>query len=234
MRCKNCGWPNQPGETTCVKCHAPLDADNGGLENFNQQNANMHETVLEPTPLGANLGANAQNGLVCSQCGFPLRPNSVKCPKCGAPFAEPSQQNISRRGTVLNNVVDNPEDTRPLHAPHRAGNNPMKTINPYLEGYEAVPSASLKPFKRTSERKELPVFEFEGTQVTLKRSNVDPDNGTISSEFQAEILNEGGKWYIVDHSDAKTTFVRASEKVEIKDGSMILLGDRLFEFSVNS
>ena len=27
MRCKNCGWPNKPNETTCVKCHTPLVAD---------------------------------------------------------------------------------------------------------------------------------------------------------------------------------------------------------------
>lgn len=27
MRCKNCGWPNKPGEQVCSKCHSPLGTD---------------------------------------------------------------------------------------------------------------------------------------------------------------------------------------------------------------
>lgn len=232
MRCKNCGWPNQPGETTCVKCHAPLEADNSGVGAYSQHggsDARIHETVLEPMPVAEGF-VNNQGGAVCTQCGFPLRPGSEKCPKCGAIVQPNAQPGISRRGTVLNNPVTT--DAQPLHTPHKAKGQAMKTINPYLDGYEPVPAASLKPLKRNSERKELPSFEFEGSQAILKRSNLDPDNGTIASECQAEIVNEGGKWFIKDCSDAKTTFVRAGEKIEIKDGSMILLGDRLFEFTV--
>ena len=32
MRCKNCGWPNKPNERVCVKCHAPLSADDDSIE----------------------------------------------------------------------------------------------------------------------------------------------------------------------------------------------------------
>ncbi len=32
MRCKNCGWPNKPNERVCVKCHAPLSADDDSME----------------------------------------------------------------------------------------------------------------------------------------------------------------------------------------------------------
>ena len=234
MRCKNCGWPNQPGETTCSKCHAPLEAETVVNDVVMQQppineGANLRKTVLEPVAVGQE---KAQ-GRTCEQCGYPLKEGSTKCPKCGTPV----QAAMPRRATVLNPVMDNAEKTvrqEPVALGHNAFKNikssDMKTINPYIDGFAPVPACSLKPFKRSNENKKLENIEFEGSEIILKRENTDADNATISNENQAVITNENGKWYIEDQSDAKTTFVRAGEKIEIKDGSIILLGNRLFEF----
>ena len=229
MRCKNCGWPNQPGETNCVKCHAPLGGE-AVSENYAPQQDNsvgLRKTVMEASPMSQNN--------TCAQCGFPLRPGSTKCPKCGEPVSAAPAPAMQRHATVLDHSNEGVstviKEKEPSHKIIKNNNNSgMKTINPYLDGFSPIPSCSLKPFKRTNERKDLEIIEFEGEDITLKRENTDPDNSTISTECQAVITNENGKWFILDKSDAKTTFVRAGEKIEITDGSIVLLGNRLFEF----
>ena len=53
MRCKNCGWPNKPNERVCVKCHAPLSADDdsmerdGGGSEAQRENVSLNKTVCE-------------------------------------------------------------------------------------------------------------------------------------------------------------------------------------------
>ena len=53
MRCKNCGWPNKPNEKVCVKCHAPLEADNeevyneSGRGNSFAGEQQLNKTVME-------------------------------------------------------------------------------------------------------------------------------------------------------------------------------------------
>ena len=230
MRCKNCGWPNQPGETNCTKCHAPLEPEPAVNDTVIQQppmgeNANLRKTVLEPSPVIPN-PAKAHNN--CEQCGFPLREGATKCPKCGTPV----QASMPRHATVLNPVMD--KASAPAQNYDNSFNNidnkGMKTINPYTEGFVPTPTCTLKAIKRSNENKELKEIELEGKEIILKRENTDPENATISNESQAVITNENGKWYIVDKSDVHTTFVRAGEKIEIKEGSIVLLGNRLFEF----
>lgn len=249
MRCKNCGWPNQPGETECRKCHAPLDPN--GVDNtpmpqeppMTEQINNLKKTVLEPMMPGmaaatAPIPAPTDvSGNTCPQCGFPLRPGSEKCPKCGLVLGGAPQQPIAHRATVLS-PAPAPTVQAPAANDHVKGvsfknmSGNMKTVNPFLDGFEAVAACSLTPMKRSNERKEVVTQEFEGEVVELNRANTDPENVTIASDKQAVITKEGDSWFIEDKSDARTTFVRAGSKVEITDGSIILLGNRLFEFHV--
>lgn len=39
-----------------------------------------------------------------------------------------------------------------------------------------------------------------------------------------------GKWSIEDKSEYQTTFVQASSQIELKSGSLILLGNQLYRF----
>ncbi len=115
----------------------------------------------------------------------------------------------------------------------RRGEKPRNfrgTINPYMMNVETDPTFLLKPIKRMDERHDFNEQEYEGKEVVLNRDNTDPGNPSITSREQAVITNVDGRWYIEDKSDQKTTFVRAGEKIELHDGDIILLGNRMFEF----
>ena len=53
---------------------------------------------------------------------------------------------------------------------------------------------------------------------------------TITSKEQAALTYENKKWYLQDRSEQKTTFVYTTEKIELKPGDIIVLGNRRFEF----
>lgn len=207
-----------------------------------EQINNLKKTVLEPMVPGMAAApatapaSTVQSGNTCPQCGFPLRPGSEKCPKCGKVLAGSAQSEMVRRATVLNvppaaaPAQNGSDHVKGVSFKNMSGN--MKTVNPFLDGFEAVSACSLTPMRRSNERHELQTQEFEGETVNLNRANTDPDNVTIATDKQAVITKEGDRWYIEDKSEARTTFVRAGEKVEIGDGTIILLGNRLFEFHV--
>ena len=78
---------------------------------------------------------------------------------------------------------------------------------------------------------EVKEFTYEEDAIKLNRNNLDPDNITITGRTQAELVYENGKWFLKDMSDLKTTFIRATESTELKEGDIILMGDRKFVFS---
>lgn len=86
-----------------------------------------------------------------------------------------------------------------------------------------------------SEETGLPEGEtlsFEGNEISLNRNNTDPKNSTITSLEQAKICFKDGKWGIVDSSEYQTTFVQASQSIELKSGNLILLGNQLYRFDL--
>ena len=110
----------------------------------------------------------------------------------------------------------------------------MKTIDPYRmragnkqkcymgivpKMDETIPSGMGTAFELSADER-----------VELNRDNIDPSNGTITSKVQAELSFENGRWFLIDRSEQKTTFVHVSEKTEIKDGDTILMGDRRLIF----
>lgn len=104
------------------------------------------------------------------------------------------------------------------------------TVNPYMMNLEMEPTFVLKPLKRMNERHELEEQEYEGSEVLLNRANTEENNPSITSREQAVVTRVDGHWYIEDRSEQKTTFVQAAKKIELHDGDIILLGNRLFEF----
>ena len=73
---------------------------------------------------------------------------------------------------------------------------------------------------------------FEGNEVNLNRDNTAPKNHTITSQTQAVVRCENGKWFIIDKSEYKTTFVQAREYIDLENGGLILLGNQLFKFDL--
>ena len=215
MRCKNCGWPNRPGETTCSKCGNSLEEANP-LESENTSPITSNQTVRED-----DVFTNVSQPNICSKCGYPLRPGLHKCPNCnfnidGSSNFQPSPSNPNknvRRPTVIG--------TPNIHG----------TINVWTDGAIGLPPTFvLSPIQKNGERKQPMDIEFEGDEVILNRDNTDPGNLSITSRTQAIISQKDGKWYIEDKSDQKTTFVQVSTPHELHDGDIILLGNRLFKF----
>lgn len=243
MRCKNCGWPNKPDAKNCVKCHAPLQADNDdALESIvmdgDSTGKSLNKTVLEDEYFGVSRQRlnptkpeeEMNEPKVCPKCGYPLRPGSDKCPNC--------QYDLSRSSTDKKDYSDREHNNSSGDSelrPTRLANGKSKgkfsgTVNPYTMNMEIEPSFVLKPIKRMNERHDLDEQEYEGKEVVLNRENTESKNPSITSRQQAVVSHVDGHWYIEDKSDQKTTFVQAAHKVELHDGDIILLGNRLFEF----
>ena len=241
MRCSKCNYPNVEGATICVQCGASL-----------QSNVVPAKTVIEP---GGIENTATDSKTKCPRCGYILSTNVATCPHCGASIA--NQVKIARQPTTPGILVDidltggNSEkhhsDSTPksevtfekpdpalqnkpeLQSPSK-GSDYKGTVNPYVQQYLNIPEFLLHPIARENEKNTPKDITLSGDEVTLNRGNLEPNNMTITSKAQAVISNENGKWYIKDESALKTTFVRVNGATELKEGDIILMGDRLFEF----
>ena len=74
-------------------------------------------------------------------------------------------------------------------------------------------------------------IELEEGEAVLTRDNTEPGNPSITSKEQALVTFSDGHWYIENRSEQSTTFVLANKKIELHDGDIILLGNRMFEFT---
>ena len=243
MRCKNCGWPNKPDAKICVKCHAPLD--NQSVPNHNSSPSapysgkmedSLKKTVLEQQVFGMQKNLNEQGNRpdsqqeaksICPKCGYPLRPGVDKCPNCN--FLLNQADKLSERES------DQMQEETPPKRRTRMNDEQEKrkmrgTYNPYMMNISEDSSFSLLPVKRINERRDFSELEYSGDKVVLTRENTEADNASITSHEQAVITHEDGRWYLKDLSELKTTFVQANHKIELHDGDVILLGNRLFEF----
>lgn len=207
MRCKNCGWPNKPNETTCAKCNAPLDAEE-------EHSKPLHATVSEQEAFG---NVNVEEN-VCPKCGYPIRDHVRQCPNCNYDLIP-----------ILNNADNTHYRSTRMENPIRE-KNVKGTINPYMESAAPEPGFILTPVKRINEKKDLCDLEYVGSEVALTRENTEPENGSITSQIQALLTFSNGNWNIEDKSEQGTTFIKASKKIELNDGDIILLGNRLFKF----
>ena len=215
MRCKNCGWPNRPEETNCSKCGTPLESGSPSVQNYEAPSIS-NQTVRENDVFGQVSQPN-----ICSKCGYPLRPGLQKCPNCNC---------------QVDGAAKIEEPTRPVVNPVRRPTvigvpNVNGTINVWTDGPIGItPSFILSPVKRNGERRQPEDIEFEGESVLLNRDNTEPGNLSITSRQQAIITRKDDKWFIEDKSEQKSTFVQVSTPLEIHDGDIILLGNRLFIF----
>lgn len=222
MRCKNCGWDNEPGTLNCIKCNIPLEGTMGtGEDNSSKKPPSEVQKgiggTIPATPV--NLPAwdeptalqkpESKIGEECPHCNYPLATVSTTCPNCHNPINEDGDKSGAK---VTPGGSDIPTSG---------------TIDPYRQ--INAEKFSLTPVPRANEGI-LPDINFHGALIELNRDNLEKGNTSITSKVQAVIKKINGEWHIVDKSELQTTFVRPSVLVKLRPGDIILLGDRKFIF----
>lgn len=217
MRCQFCGWDNPQGKETCEKCNKPLSSSVS--EEVMSVAAVSHDNSNRPTdrqPAGTfnpkatvrevqdDAKVKPQEPGKCPNDGYPLE--SGECPYCG--------YNVHNAGTTSR---------------AKAANELKKTLRPKRKG-EKDGEFKLVPISEDTGMQEGCELSYEGNEVVLNRENTDPKNTTITSQKQACVTFENGKWCIEDQSEYKTTFVQAVRKTELHQGDLILLGNQLYRF----
>ena len=196
----------------------------------------------------------------CSNCGWDNPDNLTHCEKCNTPLAaqsgrdsvnqfavQPEVQNPQQKicGTIREDAIfpANPITPQiPVSHPQspitpqsqrvKANAAPVGgTVNPWIQ-VVSTNRCCLDPVPQDGV--ETPeTLLLKGNQHTLNRANLDPENQTITSQTQACLTCEEGQWYIEDQSSQHTTFIYAGEKTALKDGDVILMGNRQFIFHIN-
>jgi rubredoxin len=203
MRCSNCGWENPNHLTRCEKCNTPLSSPSYQAAPAAAPQQNYNKTVNEAAIFP---DVPAQDANVCPQCGYPMRPGVTECPNChyGAQVAS-------------------------APAPKQVKVSPAQgTVNPWVQ---VAPTAKCVLEPIAQEGVDSPAaLHLKGDAHELNRANLDPENQTITSKVQACLTCEDGQWFIEDKSAQHTTFIYAGQKTALKDGDVILMGNRQFIF----
>lgn len=209
MRCINCGWENPNDAKNCEKCNTPLTKIEKD-EITVKENTEFSQTIIGKAPNGALINEFEDSASIktseqlntCPECGYPLMSGTETCPNCKKEVGCEKEIIIETNGTI---------------DPYRAAQNLQKCV--------------LKPVSRIDE-KSLESVVFTEIHNIVNRKSVEPANTTISSKCQAELIYKDDKWFIIDRSSTQTTFVLAKEFTELKNGDVILLGDRKFNVEI--
>lgn len=223
-RCNYCGFENPQDRETCVKCNKPLtnsatrEANSASPKQENQDRPTNYfvedpRSSIHPASK-AVVGFDPKKTVreevlgevaTCPECGCPLEDG--ECPSCGYKVGGEKPQPVS-----------DVDDLRKTKRPNRKG--------------EKEAAFKLVPISEETGMQEGEELSYEGNKVVLNRDNTDPKNTTITSQKQASLSFENGKWSIKDKSELQTTFVQAARKIELQEGDLILLGNQLYRFEL--
>ena len=217
--CPDCRYPKRIDEDYCPTCpfskleNEPKSRwsslfDFGGGAKPQQQTPTQHENPFPQIPTQQNIEPPRQETPQPAY-QFPTTPTPNNYPP---PHSE-------GRPTMLPGS----------EMPPLPRNVPRGTFNPYTQPLVEIPKFKLTSIPRHTETSGQ-TNEYEGDSVALKRSNLDKENFTISSQEHATIENVNNKWYISNKSSLKTTYIQVNAMTEITDGDIVLIGDRMFIF----
>jgi hypothetical protein len=163
-------------------------------------------------------------------CGYPYSSEGNACPRCKRPAA------------AANHAAAKPAaDTNTNHTA-TAKPTPIKgTIDPYrikAAPEPPPPSCWLLPVTKAGEKPhEAPqpvALTYDAQNIDLNRDTLEPGNTSITGKVQAQLSFKDGAWQLKDQSELQTTFLQVSTETSLKDGDIILFGDRKFIFSLSN
>jgi hypothetical protein len=219
MRCNNCGWLNSDEDSRCVKCNNSLAAAKP-----------VDPVKPEPVEVATNgeepVSTLAGGIIPCPACDYPASSRVQHCPMCGNSLKGGGEKPV-KTGSGADSTLP------PFREPDEAPPLPNRTSAPE----ERLPQPVSRPemvLERLGNNPEesATALSFTATdgEVNVNRQQLDQNNFTITSRTQASFVFRDGKWWLLDRSDLKTTFVRVKEAVELRDGDVIQMGDRRFIF----
>lgn len=202
--CPHCKYPVIGNFTSCPNCGASLGNAPTRIQNLRAESQQPNEVASSPTVSATISQAKEMLGLNLEE--------QVKCDKCGT--------------DVPIDFSFCPKCGERIHLPtvrairHRAV--------PVLEAEK--PKCSLSIIPEDDEQVEVTANKYEGESIILSRENTEPDNRTITSKEQAELIFEDGKWFVLNKSEYGSTYIEANRKLELHSGDVLVLGDRRFIF----
>lgn len=259
MRCRNCGWQNPNGVSTCERCGSKLEGEEYSAETLVGQNSEkpsvasqslLRSTVREVAAFcsqddasscrssTSQLLSNDSEPSGCPNCGYSISPEMNACPQCGTSMRQRKETNFVSEESCKN------LNARSRQCPkcgaqvspgakycHSCGQQLRMTgtVNSW-DNPQGSEFCSLRPIPWSRENVNYPAISFSGEQIILNRANTDPNNQSITSREQAVLTYEGGDWYIEDKSDQNSTMIRVTRKTKLQSGDIIAMGNRLFEF----
>ncbi len=179
-----------------------------------------------PTVISGSGGAAATGNVAkCGACGFyPLR-NEVSashpCPNCGD------------KGNATATDVKQPEAYTPAAQAQPAASHQIQKASGAQKTMrlgDLSPEEEKKPEFALVDERSQNAKEFTGEEVSVNRDNLDAGNMSISGQEHAKFVFEDGKWYLSDHSSNGATFLQVTGKVELTEGTKILIGNRIYTF----
>ena len=248
----DCGYPLLPGMQVCPKCHLPVAGapTPPSPAPIPPTPNDAKKTVVISNP--AQQPVQQASGPKVTE-RFPLSNQGGSSAKVTERFPSPNQGESSAKATERfvypesEGTIRQPDQgasakkTERFVSPgYQGGGVNKKTVNihqvkqaPPRETQPVVnPHCSLRPLPRTGDTTTLPAkHDYNNAKVVLNRQNTDPENYSITSQQQAMLTFEDGKWYIEDKSAYKTTYIRVTQKTELHEGDIVAMGDREFEFS---
>ena len=241
-----CGYPLLPGTTVCPQCHRKVGGGSSDTKEQLGDEKKFDDKELSSDKKTERYVVQDQNvSNVKKTERFVAQDQNVSGAKKTERFVA-QDQNVSNakkteRFVAQDQNVSNAKKTeRFVSYVDQEGVVNKKTVDihqlrtPKVKEVEPElpPHCSLKPVAHEDEdATKLMKQEFESAEVVLNRQNTDPENFTITSQQQALLVYENGKWFIEDRSAYKSTYVRASRRIELQDGDVVAMGDREFEFS---
>ena len=110
-----------------------------------------------------------------------------------------------------------------------------KTINPYIQAQTRSSKSVIKLTPITKENEQsLATLIVEDASTIVNRSNIDPENPTISTKSHALLEIRDGQVFLNNQTAAETTFIQVKQPTQLQNGDVILLGNRLIRVNIEN
>ena len=219
------------GKLECPKCHYPLSSDSltncpNCMADFTgadeEDQGSEEDSQNGDKSVGGTIDVKSGNSSIekedlmieCDNCKEKISALYKYCPYCATEVVKKTvafRKKRKKNSTTQSSIESHPEEqTKPqnLHC-H------LSLLPDDEEDVKAITN------------------NYEGNNVILNRANTEPDNQSITSKEQAELIYENGQWYIENRSHYGTTFLAVNRRLPLIPGDIVMLGDRRFIFGID-